>query len=262
MVRSIQMTVSPLGIHSLLPRCTPGASVQAGVGVYRLEIPPGPAGRYRLAQLDDTQGLRRRAFNHRAPCQIELKARASHSQLPGTWGFGLWNDPFGISLPGTAGGLRLPALPNAAWFFHASEQSYLTLEDDQPGSGWLAAVFRSPGRSVRNPARTGSQPPARTTRNWFGRLARRTGRLLVRQDSIQMDVDPSDWRTYRLEWQSQQVRFWVDDGLVMETPFAPRPPLGLVIWIDNQFLSFRPDGSLQVGAQANPEPAWIEIAWD
>ena len=77
-----------------------------------------------------------------------------------------------------------------------------------------------------------------------------------------MDVNPCDWHTYRLDWQAQRVRFWVDDGLALETSWAPRPPLGLVIWIDNQFLAFWPDGSLQAGAEATLEPAWIEIAWD
>ena len=75
-------------------------------------------------------------------------------------------------------------------------------------------------------------------------------------------MNPCEWHTYRLDWQAQQVRFWVDDGLVLETPFAPRPPLGLVIWIDNQFLAFRPNGRLQAGTQAILEPAWIEISGD
>ena len=259
----MQMSRYPFGKYSLLPRCTPGASIQAGDRLYRLEIPAGAAGSYRVAQLDDTQGLQRRAFKHRPPFQLELKGRVSQRQLPGTWGFGLWNDPFGLSLPWTAGGLRLPVLPNAAWFFHASAQNYLTLEDDQPGCGWLAAVFRSPaGRPLRRPAHPRRGPAVPGSGGWLGRLGRRAGRFLVCQESARMDVNPCDWHTYRLDWQAQRVRFWVDDGLALETSWAPRLPLGLVIWIDNQFLAFRPDGSLQAGAEATLEPAWIEIAWD
>jgi hypothetical protein len=258
----MQMSRYPFGNYNLLPRCTPGASIQAGDRLYRLEIPAGAAGSYRVAQLDDTQGLQRGKFKHRAPFQVEMKARSSQRLLPGTWGLGLWNDPFGLSMPGTAGGLRLPVLPNAAWFFHASSQNYLALEDDQPGSGWLAAVFRSlAGRPLRRPGRAGSRPAAPGSGSWLGRLARRAGRLLVRQESARMDVNPCDWHTYRLEWQAQRVRFWVDGGLALETSCAPRPPLGLVIWIDNQFLAFRPDGSLKAGTEAILEPAWIEVAW-
>ena len=163
-----------IGRYSLQPRCTPGGLIQVGDRICRLEISAGPAGSYRLAQLDDTQGLMRRAFLHQAPLQLELRARASHSQLPGTWGFGLWNDPFGLSLPGTAGGLRLPALPNAAWFFHASEQNSLTLEDDQPGFGWLTAVFQSSPNVLRrslNAFRAFTTSPPASGAGWAGSFA-------------------------------------------------------------------------------------------
>jgi hypothetical protein len=253
-----------IGKHSLRPRLTRGASIQIDDHYWRLEIPAGPAGSYRLAQLDDTQGLTRRAFMHQAPFLLELKARASHSQLPGTWGFGLWNDPFGLSLPGSAGGLWLPALPNAAWFFHASEQNYLTLEDDQPGFGWLAAVFQ---RSLRHlpdgPNRFSSnQTRSSISGSGLGRLVRRWGRFFVHQDSVRLDVDTCDWHTYRLDWQADRLRFWVENDLMLETLVVPRGRLGLVIWIDNQFMSFRPDGRLQSGTQENSEPAWIEIICD
>ncbi len=256
------------GEYSLHPRITRGASIHKGDRTWRLEIPAGPPGSYRLAQLDDTQGMARRAFLHHAPFQLELKARASHSQLPGTWGFGLWNDPFGISLPGTAGGLRLPALPNAAWFFHASEQSYLTLEDDQPGFGWLAAAFQSPPERAPAPKPAGRQTqPGGVAGSWLGRQVRRAAsllmrRFLTRQDSVRLDVDPCAWLTYRIDCQPQLLRFWVENDLALETPLVPRGRLGLVVWIDNQFMAYRPDGRLQLGTQANPESAWIEIAWD
>jgi hypothetical protein len=65
---------------------------------YRLSIPEGPEGRYRLAQLDNYGHLKRRDFPHRAPCQIQVEMRACAESLPGTWGFGIWNDPFGMGL--------------------------------------------------------------------------------------------------------------------------------------------------------------------
>jgi len=39
---------------------------------------------------------------------------------------------------------------------------------------------------------------------------------------------------------------------------SPRPPLGLVIWIDNQYAAFTPDGKIGFGVLANDE-AWLEI---
>ena len=74
---------------------------------------------------------------------ISLQARASHQEIPGTWGFGLWNDPFGMKL-GFGGKHLLPALPNAAWFFFASPPNHLSLRNDLPANGALAATFRSP----------------------------------------------------------------------------------------------------------------------
>src|SRR5512139_912562 len=86
----------------LRPRHTRGAQVvQIGPAgavkstVWRLEIPAGSAGHYRLAQLDDYSGRPRWKFPWRAPFRLALRARASASEIPGTWGFGLWNNPFG-----------------------------------------------------------------------------------------------------------------------------------------------------------------------
>ena len=129
----------------LSPRFTPGGQVEAkGQGAWKLQIPAGPGGRYRLAQLDDYARLRRQEYRWRAPFRMELQARASAETLPGTWGFGFWNDPFGMALLSGAEPLRLPALPNTAWFFIASPPNYLSLRDDLPADGALAATFRSP----------------------------------------------------------------------------------------------------------------------
>jgi hypothetical protein len=52
----------------------------------------------------------------------------------------------------------------------------------------------------------------------------------------------------------------VDEVRVFESSVSPNPPLGLVIWIDNQFASFTPDGKIGFGVLENPEPAWLEIS--
>ncbi len=123
---------------------TPGARVEMSAEAgWRLSIPAGPGGRYRLAELDDYRGLRRRSFPWNPPYQLSLRARASAGLIPGTWGFGVWNDPFGMGILSQAGGMRLPVLPNAAWFFFASPPNSLSLRDDLPAQGALAATYRS-----------------------------------------------------------------------------------------------------------------------
>jgi hypothetical protein len=45
---------------------------------------------------------------------------------------------------------------------------------------------------------------------------------------------------------------------VYESPVSPRAPLGIVIWIDNQYAAFRPDGKMEWGVLKGKE-CWIEI---
>ena len=70
---------------------------------------------------------------------------------------------------------------------------------------------------------------------------------------------PTDWHGYRLEWREKRVSFEVDNVQVFESQVSPNPPLGLVIWIDNQYAAFTPEGKIGFGVLENPEPAWLEI---
>lgn len=243
----------------LKPNLTPGAAVTgAAGGLWHLEIPPGPGGKYRLAQLDDTTGLARRDLLWQPPLTFSLQARASANDLPGTWGFGLWNDPFSLSLGLSGGARRFPALPNASWYFFASPPNYLSLRDDLPAQGALAATFESP----RWPAAAlalGSPALALLALPPVARWLRRLGRSVVRQASEQIHLDPTDWRAYTLSWRAEAVTFAIDGATVLETSIAPRGPLGLVLWIDNQYAAFPPGGRLAYGTLPNPGPAWIEL---
>jgi hypothetical protein len=248
------------GQEGLRPNFTRGARVERrSEDFWHLEIPAGPAGRYRLAQLDDYGHLPRGAFRWQPPLELALRARASEALSPGTWGMGLWNDPFGMAILSGAEVLRLPALPNAAWFFFASPPNYLSLRDDLPAQGGLAAVFSAPNLPPALLLPAGLALPLLalpSTTRWLRRLARRW----VRQDACRLEIDPTQWHAYRLLWQAERVRFWVDETLVLETAALPRGPLGLVLWVDNQFAALPPDGRLRFGTLANPQPAWLEIA--
>jgi len=229
-----------------------------GPGAWQLEIPAGPPGQYRLAQLDDYSGLARGAFPWQAPFRLELQARASADVIPGTWGFGLWNDPFSIGALGGAGRMRLPTFPNVVWFFFAASPNHLSLHEDQPGQGWLAMSFRAPHRPGAWLAACLPLAPllllpalARRMRTFIGRLVCSSSALLL--------VDPTEWHTYRLEWQAERVQFSLDEQIALESQAAPVGRLGLVLWVDNQFAAWEPDGRPDWGLLANPEPAWIEI---
>ncbi|HZD55756.1 MAG TPA: hypothetical protein VE136_03480 [Anaerolineales bacterium] len=252
----------PKVIPILHPRLSAGGRIEvAGENTWRLEIPAGPKSNYRLAQLEDYTNLRREDFLWNPPAVLSVTARCSDQEIPGTWGFGLWNDPFSVSL-GLGGGSRLwPALPNAAWFFFASPPNYLSLRDDLPAQGSLAATFRSPDipallLACGVPALPLLFFPA------AARLLRRLGRRFIRQDAGAMALDPAEWHTYSIVWAEDLTAFKVDREQVFETKIVPSGPLGLVIWVDNQFAALPPSGRLAFGTLDNPRTAWIEIEID
>lgn len=247
----------------LNPRLSKDGRVEPTASGWRLSIPAGPQNRYRLAQLDDQRGRRREDYAWRPPLALRLRARASSSAAPGTWGFGLWNDPFGFSCGPGDSFLRLPALPNAEWFFHSSGRSHLSLREDKPANGFVAQVFRSP-RFHPRVIQSGITLP------FSARSARKLLSRVVEEESVQLysisqaardepAIDPTRWHTYQLEWTANRTRFQVDEKLLLDTPLSPHAPLGLVIWIDNQYAAFHPGGQLRWGLEANPEGAWLDI---
>ena len=242
---------------------TPDGKLTATDRGWLLSIPAGPPGRYRLSQLDDHRGLPRRAYPYRPPMKFELEARVSSASLPGTWGFGLWNDPYGLSFGPGNGFVRLPALPNAAWFFFSSPISYLSFRDAAPANGFLAQVFASPGFDVRLFYAGLTMPFSR-------KRARRILSRVIREDEMKLDAlpddlrpvarfDPTQWHRYSLHWREEGTSFFVDDTCVLSSALSPRSPLGLVIWLDNQHAGFDPQGRLSFGLEANPDLAWLEI---
>ena len=252
----------------LKPRHTKGSHVEEisrEATHYLLSIPAGRADQYRLAQVDDYTHLSRRNFPLGLPLSVSLSARASSNSIPGTWGFGLWNDPFGMSLGLGGSPFRLPVLPNAIWFFGASEESYLsfrasTVPPTSGGSaqreidanGFLAQTFRAPRFHPRLISAGLSLP-------FSPRMSRRLLGRVIDDEGIRLSVDVTQWHGYRLDWREDRVSFQVDEALVFDSNVSPRSPLGLVIWIDNQYAAFTPEGKFGFGVMENPVPAWLEV---
>ncbi len=244
---------------SLLRRQTGGGDVQdVGAGAWRLSIPPGPAKAYRWAQLDDYMGLARGRFLWQPPVRLSLRARVSAAELPGTWGFGLWNDPFTASFGLGGMSRRLPALPNTAWFFYASPPNYLSLRDDLPASGFLAATFRSARMPAGLMALAAPGLPLLAVRPG-ARLLRRFARRFVEQSAALVEADVCAWHAFELDWRTECVEFRVDGRTIQRTEASPHGPLGLVLWIDNQYAAWTPVGRLGMGSLESRVGGWLEL---
>jgi hypothetical protein len=254
----------------LSPRQTQGANVIPTDKGWHLEIPAGEAGHYRLAQLDDYAGLPRGRFPLRTPATLSLRCRVAEPTLapnpspsgrgglPGTWGFGFWNDPFAFSFGLQGMAQRLPVLPNACWFFYASEENHLSFHDPLPGNGFLAQTFCSSKipSLVLAPGILGS--PLLFSKTISKCLRAITGKI-IGEDSLSLNIDATQWHTYQLTWRESGVAFSVDEAVVFETPISPRGPLGVVIWIDNQYAAWTPEGRIGFGTLQQKAAAWMEI---
>ncbi len=228
------------------------------------------AAAYSNAQIDDYQDRPRRDFLWRPPLRLTVCARFSHpgaqetgaatkglgeETLGGTAGFGFWNDPFLMT------GLRTPALPRALWFFYASPPSNLKLDLDTPGWGWKAATIdaaRLPFLLLA-PAAPIAVPLMRIE-SFYRRLwpiGQRT--IGVCEQAIKTSM--AEWHIYTIDWGEEIVRFFVDGSpiLICETP--PRGPLGMVIWIDNQFMRVTPWGEFGHGMLAKAGRQWLCVEW-
>ncbi|MEJ5313768.1 MAG: hypothetical protein WHS45_05250 [Anaerolinea sp.] len=242
------------GTVTPLPPLQMPASLHRG---WRLRLPAGDERSYRLAQIEQGPFRTRAEFPLTPPVEWTLWARVSAPDLPGTWGFGFWNEPFSVGL-GVSGMRRaLPVLPNALWYFYASPPSYLSLRNDSPGRGWMGMVFSSPLAPPVTwlpalPLLAGLLFPA--SRRALRRLARRW----IRDQAVLLPVEVTGWHRYTLRWERDRVSFTIDNTWTHTMPLSPRGRMKALAWIDNQMAFFDPQGRLGSGVLANPA-AWLEI---
>ncbi len=228
---------------------------------WQFYLPPTPHG-YADAQIDDYGpggGRRRKSRRHypwRPGVKLQLRARFSHpdGKLRGTAGFGFWNAPFGDPT------VPWPALPQAVWFFYASEPSDLPLAPHGPGRGWFAATLDAtpPHALAMLPA-----APFILLANQFPRWQKRLWPGLRRQFSISFApilADMTAWHLYELHWRPHGSSFFVDGAPVLQTPFSPRGPLGFVCWLDNQYMVLQGNGRFRWGTLPITTPQWLEVA--
>lgn len=216
---------------------------------------------YSNAQIDDYQTLKRRDFLWQPPLLMRITARFSHPaatqgtlpSLSGTAGFGFWNDPFMMT------GMRMPTLPRALWFFYCSSDSDIQLAHNVPGWGWKAAVI-----DCLRPFFLALLPTApvgvllmrsRLLREYLWPIAQRS--MHVQEQLLTQPMN--EWHQYELVWCRDRVRFLIDSEPVFETDVAPRGPLGLVIWLDNQSMIVSPTGQIRSGLVSSDSVEVMEV---
>ena len=214
-------------------------------GGCRLTIPPVSRG-YADAQLDDTQGIRREQFCWMPPLRLAIRAQVSSAQSLGTYGFGLWNDPFAVSLGMRGAARRLPCGPRALWFFHASPPNEFGFTGG-PRSGWRAMSIDTPHVHPLwlTPAALAAAALAQ-----IPIVRRPVIRAALRQVSAAEAVLTSaadEIHEYELIWERSAATFRVDGQVVLRTAAPPRAPLGFVAWIDNQYAIATPESGLRFG---------------
>ena len=235
-----------------------GGRVETHPAGWRMSLPPIGEG-YADAQLDDYRLFKRGEFAWRPPLRLSLRARAHTTAPSGTLGFGLWNDPFTLSLGQGGAARRLPAAPQAAWFFYGSPPNDISLTPNVPGHGWKASVLRSP------PIPSLALLPAAALAAGLSRLpilrspVMRLARSFIQAQEAILSANLDEWHDYSMQWNSNGVEFSVDGRLVVSTDIAPRPPLGVVIWIDNQYAVASPQGGFGFGVLKTDANQWLEI---
>ncbi len=222
----------------------------------RLHNGPTTTAAYTNAQLDDYQRLPRQAFPRQPPLSLSLRARFSHNadHLRGTAGFGFWNDPFGMTGP------RRPTLPRALWFFFSAPPSNMALALDLPGPGWKAATIDAWRWPFFLLAPTAPIAMPLMKINALYRRLWPIGQRAIGVHETLLDLDMTAWHRYRIAWQPDYVRFFVDETLVLHADQAPRGRVGLVIWKDNQAMTVTPWSLPRHQLVACGEEQWLEIA--
>ncbi len=232
-----------------------GGRVEQRGPVTRFSIPPTTQRAYADAQWDNYHGLRRASFPNRPPLRLTLRARFSHEveQLGGTAGFGFWNNPF------TLFGGGFLASPNTLWFFAASPPNDQYLCEGVRGWGWKAATLDT-GRWPAWWVVLAAAPAVLLTHApGLGRPIMKLARKMIKAHEHLLDVKMTEWHDYELAWNPGEAIFRVDGVEAHRSSHPPAPPLGFVLWIDNQYAVASETGKLQFGLIAHPEERWLEI---
>lgn len=224
----------------------------------QLELPVVERG-YADAQVDDYQTLRRTEFAWRPPLHLSLWVRASPARPTGTLGFGFWNDPFSFSLGQGGAARRLPASPQALWFFYGSPPNDLRFTSDVPSHGWKASSLRSPPVPSLLLAPAAGVAAALAQIGPLRRPVMRMALGMVTASEAVVEAPLEIWQRYALSWTEGEARFFVADKEILVAPAPPSGPLGFVAWIDNQYAIASTEGGFKFGVLPTSVPQRLQI---
>ncbi len=190
---------------------------------------------------------------------MRLRARTSILNPRGTLGFGFWNDPFALNLGQAGAARRIPAPPQAVWFFYGSPPHDLRLVPGLPGHGWKAAALRmcSIPWILLMPAMLIGFPLSRLP--ILRRFVVGAGQRLILAKEEPLDLHLGAWHSYTIEWRPGRSEFFVDGRRVLRSDLELPGPLGFVAWIDNQYAVLSPDRGARFGVLPLEAPQSLEI---
>lgn len=236
-----------------------GGEVQvAEGGGMSLQLPAIHHG-YADAQIDDTQGRKRREFLWSPPLQFQVEARATPGEPLGTLGFGFWNDPFSFSLGQQGTTRKLPTPPQAIWFFYGSPPNDIQLTRDGRGNGWKAMSLcfpRFPNLLALPLALTGA---GLAQIRLFRAAIMRAAQGVVQSSEAQLPHSLAEWHSYSITWDTSCARFFVDGEETLTAINPPNGPLGFVAWIDNQYAIASREGGLSFGILPTSKAQTLEL---
>jgi hypothetical protein len=215
--------------------------VEQSLDSYSLALGPLQKG-YANGQIDDYHWKSRRDFCNVPNLKLSLKARweGPTDGLHGTSGFGFWNDPFMMT------GWRWPSLPQAIWFLVSCPKSNLSLNPDCKNkaglrsfqvNAWHRAFLKKLFLwMLRAPFWNFAKE------QWIPQLCKD-----IECTETFIDLELHTWNHFEIFWQDQEVSFYVNGELVQNSKCSIKSPLGLVIWMDNQYLVFDPWLNLRYG---------------
>jgi hypothetical protein len=79
-----------------------------------------------------------------------------------------------------------------------------------------------------------------------GKGFRKIGQCSIKQDVKSTNHDSSKFHHYQLDWKRNEATFYLDGVEIFHSSIVPLCPLGLVIWIDNQFAALPPNSKIKL----------------
>jgi hypothetical protein len=242
---------------------TGGAYLQTSKSILRFGYDSATPERYSDSQIDDYTMLSKADYLWKPPLRMTVRARFSHPTanenstektkgiLRGTAGFGFWNKPF--TMQG-----NWFTFPEAVWFFYSAPPSNMALVPGVPGWGWKAQVIHTTaGSAAANAVPTFANAVYGRVQSKVQPKGHAMQRLTGAHEALVAE-DITEWHTYTLEWRENSSLFWVDGNLLLEAPKAPTKPLGLVVWLDNEYAVVTPKGELRFG-KTTAGKQWMDV---